>query len=103
VHEALKHAASTTAPKVKIDWIDSEEIEKRGARASSESTAILVPGGFGERGIEGKIAPPLRARARDPVPRHLPRHADRGHRVRAQRRGLDGANSTEFDPRRRTR
>ena len=62
--------------------------------------AILVPGGFGKRGIEGKIArDPLRARERHAVPRHLPRHAARDHRVRARNvAGLAGANSTEFDP-----
>ncbi len=60
---------------------------------------ILVPGGFGERGIEGKVeADPLRPRARHPVLRHLPGHAVRGGRVRPQRAsGLERANSTEFD------
>ena len=50
--------------------------------------AVLVPGGFGDRGTEGKIAAIGYAREQqDPVLRHLPRHADRGRRVRAQRRG----------------
>ena len=64
----------------------------RGDRAAAASAAlekmdaILVPGGFGKRGIEGKIArDPLRARERRALPRHLPRHAARDHRVRAQR------------------
>ena len=48
---------------------------------------ILVPGGFGGRGIEGKIRAVRVARERaDPVPRDLPGHADRGLRVRAPRR-----------------
>ena len=47
---------------------------------------VLVPGGFGSRGWEGKVARlPRGARARDPVPRDLPRHARRGVGVRAAR------------------
>ena len=59
--------------------------------------AILVPGGFGKRGTEGKMRAIRFARERRPLPRHLPRHAARHHRVCAQRRGLTGADSTEFD------
>ena len=47
--------------------------------ACADMDAILVPGGFGKRGVEGKIAAvALRAREQHPVPRHLPRHAARG-------------------------
>ncbi len=61
---------------------------------------ILIPGGFGGRGIEGKIHAARVAREQqDPVPRRLPRHAGGGLRVRAPRRpAWTGANSTEFDP-----
>ena len=53
--------------------------EEAAARASPTPTASSIPGGFGGRGIEGKIrAAQRRPRAADPVPRHLPRHADRG-------------------------
>jgi CTP synthase len=63
--------------------------------------AILVPGGFGERGIEGKIAAVRYAREHGcPYLGHLPRHAGRRHRVRARRARPAGANSTEFDRRR---
>lgn len=54
--EALKHAGIQTRTKVNIEYIDSEELERQGASAMLQSVdAILVPGGFGKRGIEGKI------------------------------------------------
>lgn len=57
LHEALIHAGIHTQTKVKILYIDSEEIEKKGAsRLLTGLDAILIPGGFGNRGIEGKIA-----------------------------------------------
>ncbi|MBT4000990.1 MAG: CTP synthase [Candidatus Thioglobus sp.] len=54
--EALLHAGINTATKVNIHYFDSEEIEKNGTDCLSEMSAILVPGGFGNRGVEGKIA-----------------------------------------------
>ena len=53
--EALIHAGIHTKTKVNIHYFDSEEIEKNGADSLSKMSAILVPGGFGIRGIEGKI------------------------------------------------
>ncbi len=53
--EALKHAGIHTQTKVKIDYIDSEMLEKQDCKALASADAILIPGGFGERGIEGKI------------------------------------------------
>ena len=53
--EALIHAGIHTRTKVNIHYFDSEEIEKNGPGELSEMSAILVPGGFGNRGIEGKI------------------------------------------------
>ena len=53
--EALIHAGVHTQTKVNIHYFDSEEIEKNGAGALSKMSAVLVPGGFGLRGIEGKI------------------------------------------------
>ena len=82
--EALIHAGIHTRSKVHIHYVDSEAIERDGVDCLRGMDAILVPGGFGKRGVEGKIArDPLRARERRSVPRHLPRHAARGHRVRA--------------------
>lgn len=54
--EALLHAGIQTRTHVDIQFIDSEDIETRGAQLLDGVDAILVPGGFGERGIEGKIA-----------------------------------------------
>ncbi len=54
--EALLHAGINTQTKVNIHYFDSEEIEKSGTDCLSEMSAILVPGGFGNRGVEGKIA-----------------------------------------------
>ncbi|MDR2219156.1 MAG: CTP synthase [Methylobacillus sp.] len=54
--EALIHAGMHTRSKVKIHFMDSEEIEKNGVDVLKEMDAILVPGGFGKRGTEGKIA-----------------------------------------------
>ncbi|MDE2139672.1 MAG: CTP synthase [Gammaproteobacteria bacterium] len=56
LNEALKHAGIRTRTEVKIHYIDSEEVAKRGTQLLHGMDAILVPGGFGERGIEGKIA-----------------------------------------------
>ena len=53
--EALIHAGLHTRTNVKIRYIDSEEIENDGVDCLEEVDAILVPGGFGDRGIEGKI------------------------------------------------
>jgi CTP synthase len=54
--EALRHAGIHTESRVNIEYIDSEEIEERGTGALEKYDAILVPGGFGKRGVEGKIA-----------------------------------------------
>ncbi|MBN9421480.1 MAG: CTP synthase [Candidatus Accumulibacter sp. 66-26] len=54
--EALVHAGIHTQSKVRINYIDSEDIEKSGCEALKGMDAILVPGGFGKRGTEGKIA-----------------------------------------------
>lgn len=55
--EALHHAGYETGTKVSIKWIDSENITRENAEdILSEVSGIIVPGGFGNRGIEGKIA-----------------------------------------------
>jgi len=55
VNEALKHGGLKNAASVKIKYIDSQDVEVRGVSTLDGLDAILVPGGFGERGIEGKI------------------------------------------------
>jgi CTP synthase len=54
--EAINHAGMHTRSKVNIHYLDSEDIEKNGCDVLKSMDAILVPGGFGRRGTEGKIA-----------------------------------------------
>ena len=56
LNEALLHAGIHTQTQVNIHYIDSEQVEREGVAGLQNMDAILVPGGFGERGIEGKIA-----------------------------------------------
>ncbi len=53
--EAIDHAGIKNRTKVNIEYIDSEDIEHNGTDRLKDKDAILVPGGFGERGVEGKI------------------------------------------------
>ncbi|MDG4553292.1 MAG: CTP synthase [Candidatus Competibacter sp.] len=62
LNEALLHAGIHTRTQVNIHYIDSERIERDGLACLAGMDAILVPGGFGERGIEGKIAAVRHAR-----------------------------------------
>lgn len=96
--EALIHAGIHTESKIKIHYIDSEDIEQNGTGALQGMDAILVPGGFGVRGTEGKISAIQYARE-NKVPYlgiclgmqlaviEFARHVA----------GLTGANSTEFN------
>ena len=62
LNEALYHAGLHTKTRVKIRYIESESVENQGLSVLQGADAILVPGGFGERGIEGKIAAARHAR-----------------------------------------
>ncbi len=96
--EALKHAGIHTRTRIQIDYVDSEDIERDGTSRLLGVDAVLVPGGFGERGIEGKIAAVRHAREQG-IPYlgiclgmqvaviEFARHVA----------GLTGAHSTEFD------
>jgi CTP synthase len=96
--EALVHAGIHSRSAIDIHYIDSEEIEKNGCAALEKMDAILVPGGFGRRGTEGKIAA-IRYARENGVPYlgiclgmqlaviEYARHVA----------GLTGAHSTEFD------
>jgi CTP synthase len=108
VCEALRHAAALQGSRVEIDWIDSERLEATGDAALEDRRAahdllegadgILIPGGFGGRGIEGKIEAARVARENG-IPylgiclgmqiavAEFARHVA----------GMEGANSTEFD------
>ncbi len=99
LNEALRHAALKNAAKVSIAYLDSETLEPGNIGQLAEFDAILVPGGFGKRGVEGKILAARYAReqripylgiclgmqvATIEYARHMA--------------GMDHANSTEFDP-----
>ncbi len=97
--EALKHASIHTSTKVHIHYLDSEVIEKEGPRGLEKLDAILVPGGFGERGIPGKIMAIEYAR-KAKIP-YLGICLGMQLAVIEFARnvaGLEGANSTEFSP-----
>jgi len=101
VAEALKHAGVRDGARIEIDWVDSEHLESEQAALDRLSAVdgILVPGGFGGRGIEGKILACKVAREQG-IPflgiclgmqmavAEFARHVA----------GMPGANSTEFDP-----
>jgi CTP synthase len=55
LNEALKHGGLQNLTKVKVEYIDAEDIERKGTALLEGMDAILVPGGFGDRGVEGKI------------------------------------------------
>ena len=67
VNEALRHAAAKTSCQVSIEWIETEEFEEDPSRIEllSEYDGILVPGGFGQRGAEGKMMAIKYAREED--------------------------------------
>jgi CTP synthase len=54
--EALRHGGLKQKTRVNLRWVESEEIERRGTDLLKDADGILVPGGFGKRGFEGKIA-----------------------------------------------
>jgi CTP synthase len=62
LNEALHHAGITTRTKVNIRYVDSQQIEDEGMALLADVDGILVPGGFGNRGVEGKIATVRHAR-----------------------------------------
>lgn len=100
VVEALRHAAIACGSQLKLRWVNSEEVEAQGAGRHLEGVAgIVVPGGFGSRGIDGKVAA-IRYAREHRVPfmglcLGMQCAVIEWARNVAQ---LDGANSSEFDP-----
>ena len=100
VHEALKHAGAHHGCSVRVRWFDAEGMSLEEAQAQLEDVdGVLVPGGFGSRGWEGKILACRVARERG-IPylgiclgMHVAVSEFARHAV-----GLEGANSTEMDP-----
>jgi CTP synthase len=103
VSEALRHAGALQDSKVEIDWIDSEQVEGGDGKSTAHerlerADGILIPGGFGGRGIEGKIAAAGVAREQR-IPYLgicLGMHVAVAEFARHVA-GMDGANSTEMD------
>ena len=103
VNEALRHAGLKNHVKVNISYVDSETLSASNIQQLEAFDGILVPGGFGQRGVEGKISTAKFARE-NKVPYlgiclgmqvatiEFARHVA----------GLSGANSTEFDPQTKT-
>jgi CTP synthase len=97
--EALVHAGIQTHAKVRIHYLDSEELERNGCDALKNMDAILVPGGFGKRGTEGKIAA-IRYARENKIP-YLGICLGMQLAVVEYARdvaGMKDAHSTEFDP-----
>jgi CTP synthase len=99
LNEALTHAGIHTRCKVNIHYVDSEDIERDGVGALDRMDAILVPGGFGKRGTEGKIRA-IRLARESRVPYLGICLGMQLATIEFARNvcGLAGANSTEFDP-----
>jgi CTP synthase len=97
--EALTHAGMHNSTRINIHYIDSELIEREGTASLVGKDAVLVPGGFGKRGVEGKIRA-IRYARENKVPYlgiclGLQLAVIEYARNKA---GLPGAHSTEFDP-----
>jgi CTP synthase len=100
VHEALKHAGIHNGARVHVRWVDAEDMSLEEARAALAGVdGVLVPGGFGSRGWEGKILA-CRVAREDEIPYLgicLGMHVAVSEFARHVC-DLDGANSTEMDP-----
>ena len=97
--EAITHAGIRTGTKVDINYVDAEEIEESGTSLLDDKHAILVPGGFGQRGFEGKIKAAGYARENN-VPYLGICYGLHAAIIEFARNkaGLEGAHSTEVDP-----
>ena len=99
VNEALKHAGLKNQLSVNIHYVDSQDIESKGSEILSTYDAILVPGGFGERGIEGKIAAAKYARENKVPYLGICLGMQVAYIEYARNvANMENANSSEFDP-----
>ena len=99
VGEALKHGGIRQRTRVKLRWIESQDIERDGAEKTLQGVdGVLVPGGFGDRGFEGKVLAAQHAR-QSGLPYFGICYGMQAAVVDFARHvvGLDGANSTEND------
>lgn len=100
VNEALKHAGGASDARVEIEWIETELFEDDPAQSSllSNFDGVLVPGGFGSRGTEGKIAALNYARERDIPTLGICFGFQLAVVEYARYLNMKNANSTEIDP-----
>ncbi|ASJ02739.1 CTP synthetase [Thermococcus profundus] len=99
IKEALKHSSVANGVKVKIRWVEAEDVEKHGVGLLEGVDGIIVPGGFGARGTEGKMMAIRYAREND-IPFLGICFGFQLTVVEFARNvlGLEGAHSTEIDP-----
>lgn len=98
VIESLKAAAWQEGVKLSYNWVSAEKLEKSGTDQLKNYDAILLPGGFGSRGIEGKIAAADFAYKNNIPYLGLCLGLQMAVIASARRGGLPGANTTEVDP-----
>ena len=98
VGEALKHGGLRQRTRVRLKWLESSDVERDGAKALEGVDGILVPGGFGDRGFEGKVLTAQHAREHG-IPYFGICYGMQAAVVDYARHvaGLEGANSTEND------
>lgn len=101
VIEAIKHASASEDVKVKIDWLNSEEFEKDTDKIKSLKAygGVIIPGGFGSRGVEGKISA-IKFLREEKIPFLGICYGMQCAVIEYARNviGLEGANSTEMNP-----
>ncbi|MFQ5553230.1 MAG: glutamine hydrolyzing CTP synthase [Thermoplasmata archaeon] len=97
--EAFRHAGAKANARVNIRWVESVDLEENGVKLLDGVQGILVPGGFGERGIEGKVRAIQYARENG-IPFQGVCLGFQLATIEFSRNvlHLDGANSSEFDP-----
>lgn len=98
VLESLKHAAWAKRVGLEYEWVNAEQIEQEGTGMLAKYDGLLVPGGFGSRGIEGKIAAATYALEHNKPYLGLCLGLQMAVIAAARRGGLEGATSEEVDP-----
>lgn len=98
VAEAVRAAAFAHKAAAVIRWVASDDCESDAAAALADAAAVIIPGGFGTRGIEGKIAAITYARENKVPLLGLCLGLQCTVLEAARRAGIEGASSTEFDP-----
>ena len=100
VVEALRHGGYDSGANVEIDWIQAEDVEGLLADGRlGHLDGMIIPGGFGERGVEGKIAAARYAREHEiPCLGDCPWPAGHGYRILQESAGISWRQQQKFDP-----